>query len=390
MKTFERFLYVAVRFSAVLLPVICLGGFLVGGRATYAAFLIVFGFYFFIEAVLHFSKLGIFSNKNNEFQFVSPQGGSLNSRAPLLIFSIFLLTIYPAVLYFISVRGVSTIELAGLILSFGVTAGSVGGLAAHEFIHSKNRFERAIGTALFGVVNYAHFKVSHIGGHHRNVGLHEDWSTSRKGESYYAFQRRAIVDGIRGAWNIEVRRLERIGKGPWSLENFMVSYGLILAAVHFTILRFLGLNSYWFFVGASLVAVSLIEMVNYLSHYGLIRAIRSDGRSESVGDHHSWESPNKVTNWFIFNAGKHSHHHRVPSASHDELQLAYANEFLPLGLPGMTLLAFVPSLYFRVMDPRLARLQKSVKAAPQKRRGGNGGRNRIFVKSMSEVTSAVV
>ncbi len=77
------------------------------------------------------------------------------------------------------------------------------------------------------------------------------------------------------------------------------------------------------------------------------------GGFEPICNQHSWESNNKVTNWFIFNAGKHCHHHRKPSEPQQNLVLVNEREFLPYGLPLMTLIAFCPPLFFAIMNPKL-------------------------------------
>jgi alkane 1-monooxygenase len=91
-------------------------------------------------------------------------------------------------------------------------------------------------------------------------------------------------------------------------------------------------------------------MVNYLSHYGISRK-----EGDAVSLHHSWESANKVTNWFIFNAGKHSEHHTKPTRPHFKLKLGETSEKLPFGLLLLTVIALVPPLYFAIMNPMVDR-----------------------------------
>jgi alkane 1-monooxygenase len=344
----EALLYIVVRYSAVGLPLLVLFGFQLGGWATYAGFLLVFVFYFLVELVLLGAGYGTTTTQSDEFRYTSATRAR-HEQACLLFFSLAQLVVIPAILLQLPGRALENYEILGTILSMGVMAGSVGGLASHEFIHRSTRWERALGTLLLASFNYAHFKVSHLGGHHRNVGLHHDWSTARLGETSFAFLLRAVGMGLIGAFQLEARRLSRLGHWKLSLNNFVVRYALFQLAL-WTLVAHLGTTALIIMAGYSALAICFAEMVNYLSHYGLTRDRRPDGSPEPFQDRHTWESNNKVTNWFIFNAGKHVHHHRNPGATHDELKLAHDKPYLPHGLPLMTLIAFVPPLYFRVMD----------------------------------------
>ena len=349
----ERALYLIVRYSAVGLPVIVLAGFAAGGWASYAGFLLVFVFYFMVEAVLHFSGIGTTTTQEDEFKFSSGPAGKAHEQACLLFYSIMQLVAIATVLVLVSVRSYETYELVGVVLSLGVMAGSVGGLASHEFIHRATRWERWLGTALLGSINYAHFQVSHLRGHHRNVGLAHDWSTARFRESSYAFLARAVGMGWLGACQLEADRLRHKGVSAWSWRNFMVRWTAFQLALWTGVAWFGGRTPLAVMAGYSVLAISFAEMVNYLSHYGLVRKVSARGVPEPFQDEHTWESNNKVTNWFIFNAGKHVHHHRNPGSTHDELTLAHDKAYLPHGLPLMTLIAYVPPLYFAVMDRML-------------------------------------
>lgn len=376
----EAFLFQITRGSAVALPLVTLAGFELGGVWTYLGFFQVFVFYFCIEFLL--KALGFGTQVAEGFSdFTSSGKGLRDTNLPLYIYSFIYFIAFLVIMITVGKRDISSFETLGVILSLGAMAGSVGGLASHEFIHRSSRMERFLGIALLGSMNYSHFRVSHLGGHHRNVGLREDWSTARHRESFYHFLFRAIFHGISGAWSIEEKRLGRAGKSVWSFQNFMVRYAAVQICLHTTVVHFLGWKSELIFCSFSLIAISLAEMVNYLSHYGLARTKTASGNREPIGDFHSWNSPNKVTNWFIFNAGKHSDHHLSPAMPHDRLGLSYKTAMLPYGLPAMTLIGLIPPLFFRIMDPLL-------EEAIQRRSNSLGRADRIFVKSKSKVTPA--
>jgi alkane 1-monooxygenase len=76
-----------------------------------------------------------------------------------------------------------------------------------------------------------------------------------------------------------------------------------------------------------------------------------EGRLEPFGDRHSWNSSNVFANTIIFNMGRHSDHHRRPTAQYQDLHYMRAAPELPAGYAGSILLAMVPPLWRRVMDP---------------------------------------
>jgi alkane 1-monooxygenase len=97
-----------------------------------------------------------------------------------------------------------------------------------------------------------------------------------------------------------------------------------------------------------------LELFNYIAHYGLIRV---DGQKTPLPDICSWNSSNELANLLIFNMGRHSDHHRRPTASYQTLSGISCSPELPLGYAGSILLALVPPLWRRVMDPRVLRLR---------------------------------
>jgi len=342
-----------VRASAVAMPVLVLAGYLARGWCTYVGFAIVFAFYFLVEAWLHVSGNGLTTTRDDEFKYARGPSAHSAEQLPLYVYAVGQLAVVALVLLTLRSRQFASFELVGLTLSLGAMCGSVGGLAGHEFIHRHRWWEHALGVAVYGSVNYAHFSVTHLRGHHRFVGLRRDWGTARRNESVYAFLIRAVVLAGLASFPMEAARLRQRGLPWWSTQNFALRYLLFQLLSWSCIVIGLGPTTAAVFGSASLMAIVLMEIVNYISHYGLTRAQRPDGSFEPLQDKHSWESNNKVTNWFIFNAGKHVHHHRHPTHTHDRLTLCHDKPYLPHGLPLMTLIALIPPLYFRTMNPLL-------------------------------------
>ena len=109
-----------------------------------------------------------------------------------------------------------------------------------------------------------------------------------------------------------------------------------------------------FFLIQAFVAILLLEVVNYVEHYGLYRKKNSKtGRYEKVTPIHSWNSDLYFSNALLFNLQRHSDHHANVNLPFPLLKDHPQSPMLPVGYPGMVLLALVPPLWFRVMDPKV-------------------------------------
>jgi len=106
-------------------------------------------------------------------------------------------------------------------------------------------------------------------------------------------------------------------------------------------------------LGQAVVAVLLLEAVNYVEHYGLERRTRADGRPVPVAPHHSWNASFRLSNWFLFNLQRHSHHHADAGRHYESLEHSAEGPQLPAGYPLMLLVAMVPPLWQRTVNARL-------------------------------------
>jgi alkane 1-monooxygenase len=74
-----------------------------------------------------------------------------------------------------------------------------------------------------------------------------------------------------------------------------------------------------------------------------------------------------VSNWVLINLARHADHHLTASKRYQVLHTIDAAPQLPAGYPLMILLALVPPLWRRVMDPRVAEWERSLDARPAAR-----------------------
>jgi alkane 1-monooxygenase len=251
----------------------------------------------------------------------------------------------------------SIIEWMGLVFSVGIMSGGIGITIAHELSHKKNLLEQTLGKILLLSASYMHFYIEHNLGHHVHVCTPKDPATARFGESFYRFYPRTVIGSFRSAWKIELGRLQRTGYAKWSWRNQMLWF-IALPILFAVALGFaFGWKAPLFFFAQSFAGFSLLELVNYLEHYGLERQELAPGHYEKVTIMHAWNTAHRVTNYFLFKLQRHADHHVHPVRRYQTLRTFDESPQLPAGYPTMILLALVPPLWRRVMDPRVRQIR---------------------------------
>jgi alkane 1-monooxygenase len=246
----------------------------------------------------------------------------------------------------------STLDSLGLAFTVGV----VGGIAintAHELGHKRDNSERWLSRVALAQTGYGHFFIEHNRGHHVRVATPEDPASSRLGESFWAFLPRTVVGSLRSAWGIEAARLDRLGKSHWSWHNDLLSAWAMTVGLFAVLAIVFGPVVLPYLLIQAVLGFSLLEVVNYLEHYGLLRGKREDGRYERCLPEHSWNSNNVASNVLLYHLQRHSDHHANPTRRYQALRHVEEAPQLPTGYAGMIVLAWFPPLWRRVMDPRL-------------------------------------
>lgn len=241
----------------------------------------------------------------------------------------------------------------GWTLSVGIVMGTIGITVSHELVHKDPAIEQNAGGVLLAAVCYAGFKVEHVRGHHVHVSTPECASSSRFGQSLYSFLPHAYKHNFLNAWKLEAERLKRKGLPALSTQNELIWWYALSAAFALGFTWAFGWLGLGFFLGQSLVAVTLLEIVNYLEHYGLHRRKLENGRYERTGPAHSWNSNFLLTNLFLFQLQRHSDHHAYAKRRYQVLRHHESSPQLPNGYAGMIVLALIPPLWRAVMDPRV-------------------------------------
>ena len=241
--------------------------------------------------------------------------------------------------YFVGTRSLPWFGVLAIALNTGILCGFAINLG-HELGHKKSKLERNLATAVLSMGAYGHFAIEHNRGHHRHVATPEDCASSRMGETLYGFAVRELPGGFRRAWMLEAGRLERHEQRVWSLENEILRAGLITLLVSVGLVVAFGAVMVPYLLATYLIGAFHLTMANYIEHYGLLRQKRANGLYERCQPHHSWNST-------------HSDHHANPGRRYQSLRHFDGLPSLPNGYFGMFLVALVPSLWFRVMDPLL-------------------------------------
>ena len=246
----------------------------------------------------------------------------------------------------------SVFDKVGLALTVGTVAG-IGINTAHELGHKKEKVERWLAKIALAQSLYGHFYIEHNRGHHVRVATPEDPASSRVGETVYAFLPRTVVGSLKNAWRLEQPRFKRRDESHWSIRNDVLNAWLMSVVLWAALLVVFGIGFLPYLLLQAAVGIVLLEIVNYLEHYGMLRQKEHTGRYERVRASHSWNSNNIATNVLLYHLQRHSDHHANPTRRYQALRDVDEAPVLPTGYAGMILLALFPPLWFKVMDPRV-------------------------------------
>jgi len=247
-----------------------------------------------------------------------------------------------------------------LSISVGFVTGILGINISHELIHKADSRENYLGKLLLAMVCYGHWYTEHLWGHHKEVSTPHDPATSKLGETFYSFWPRSVIGSFWSAWAIEKAKAEKKKYSLWSLQNPTVEMGLISASIGFSALLIYGPKALALFLLQAFSAFSLLEIVNYIEHYGLERKAHGKDGYEPVNPLHSWNANARVTNFFLFKLQRHSDHHAFASRRYQILRSFDESPQMPTGYAGMLLLALIPPLWFKVMNDRVEQNAKKL------------------------------
>jgi alkane 1-monooxygenase len=123
---------------------------------------------------------------------------------------------------------------------------------------------------------------------------------------------------------------------------------LILLTVVFLVAGGTGLI---FYILTALVGIMALESVNYIEHYGLRRKKLLSGRYEPMKESHSWNSNHELGRIMLYELVRHADHHYQTTRKYQALRHLDESPQLPWGYPLSILIALIPPVWFRIMNP---------------------------------------
>jgi alkane 1-monooxygenase len=347
-------------FTAFIIPTLVIAGFYLGGAWNY----ITIFFSFMLIPLI--DQLSGIDTSNVPEQEVKMRAEEFYYRFVTYVWAyVQLLFVFWGAYAVVSGRLSSLSDWVGFTISFSLVTGGIGITVAHELGHKKSNLERFYGKALLMTVCYMHFYIEHNRGHHVAVATPEDPATARKNQTFYSFWIRSVFGGYAHAWKLEKEALQRQNKSVTGLHNEMIRFAFlpIIFCGLLTIIFSLYMNRFtWevplFFFSQSFLAFSLLELVNYVEHYGIIRRETAPGKYERVNPLHSWNASHLISNFFLFQLQRHSDHHAYAHKRYQVLNHYDESPQLPFGYPTMIIIAMVPPLWFALMNKRLEHWQE--------------------------------
>lgn len=260
----------------------------------------------------------------------------------------------------VSTASLETYEYIGLIISVGIVLGVNGINVAHELGHRQDTNERYVGKALLLPALYMHFYIEHNFGHHLHAATKEDPATARYNQTVYGFWMTSVLRQYVGAWKIQLRLLKNAKKDFFSFKNDMLWFAVLQTAYLLATLFIFGKIGFLFALFAGITGFILLETVNYIEHYGLLRLRLPSGRYERVREVHSWNSNHVIGRIVLYELTRHSDHHYKSSKKYQILDCHEQSPQMPFGYPTSMVLALIPPLWFVVMNKRIPREMVSV------------------------------
>ena len=231
----------------------------------------------------------------------------------------------------------------------GLMIGMTGTITAHELTHRTwDPVSMLIGRWLLAFSFDTIFSIEHVYGHHRYVSTINDPATAPRGRNVYFHILASTIKGNVSAWHLECERLAKFGRGPFSLRNGVIRGHLM--SVLLVVFAYLigGLEGGLFFIACAIFGKSLLEIVNFMEHYGMVR-----NPKVPVQPRHSWNTNKRISSWAMFNLTRHSHHHADGNVPYQDLR-PYADAPMMInGYLTTILVALIPPLWNYLMVPKV-------------------------------------
>ena len=256
-------------------------------------------------------------------------------------------------LYTLTVFELETYEYVGLVFSTGIVLGVNGINVGHELGHRLNTKEKYLGKLLLLPSLYMHFFIEHNFGHHLNVATKDDPATAKYNQNLYSFWFTSTIGQYFKAWRIQKKLIKQNGKKFFSIHNDMLWYLIIQGIYLYIVFLVFEFQGVVFALLSAMVGFLLLETVNYIEHYGLMREKLDSGRYERVKKIHSWNSNHIIGRIVLYELTRHSDHHYKSNKKYQILECHEESPQMPYGYPTSMVLALIPPLWFKIMNKRV-------------------------------------
>ena len=223
----------------------------------------------------------------------------------------------------------------------------------HELIHKRNALDKLMGALIFSSICFPSFVIEHLRGHHVDAATPLDADSADKGQSYYGFLLNAVPAQFKKAYLLERKRLQTLELPFFHWKNELLHYCSITFCIAVTIYLNWHSIGLMYFLLYSAIAISSIEMIQYMSHYGLKRQISEEGKYTRTTREHSWNSNGMLTDLLSLSIQKHSAHHEMPTEYFHGLDVTEDSPLMPQSYYLMFAVALFPALWFKIMNPRV-------------------------------------
>ncbi len=266
-----------------------------------------------------------------------------------LALPLLLLIVGAALDSFIAGRYATPLQLGAAVVLTGLMIGTIGTITAHELVHrTREPASLLIGRWLLAFSFDTGFATEHVYGHHRYVSTGEDPATAPRGRNVYWHIVCSTIKGNISAWRLERKRLERRGHRQYSRHNMVLRGHLMSVLLLAAAWYWGGAAAALFFAACALWGKAMLEVVNYMEHYGLVR-----NPARPVQPRHSWNTNKRLSSWTMFNLTRHSHHHARAGLPYQDLHPYPEAPMMIGGYLSTMLVAMVPPLWRHLMAPRL-------------------------------------
>ena len=301
----------------LLTPAVTVAGLLMGGWWMASTLVLLLLVYPVLDLLLGTSKATHPLQEGRAHNVIV----HLHAAAVLLVVGV--------LLWRFSVDGLTAMTLVGAV-SAGLNNGASGIVSAHELGHRKPRSPSWwLARATLCSVLYGHFTTEHNHTHHRHWARDRDPTSSPWGRSVFGHFVRTVPKQVKGAWSARPRDTGRV---------------LAFEGVFLALLALLAWPLAVAFAAQAVVAVYLLEFVNYLQHHGLRRT-----DEERANATHAWESRHRLSRWTLMELPLHPSHHLKASTRYERLDVHDEAPQLPFGYYVMFWISLVPPLFGRLL-----------------------------------------